>query len=98
MAASIGCDEQLIDETPAVLGIGHPVTEFVDEVTATVIGPTGREIDLPLRIAPDVVPGLTLVAPLRGATFAAGIYRFVERRDSIEIPFTVCLGTSPFSG
>jgi len=98
MAASIGCGDALIDETPAVLGLGHATDIHPRSITATLRGPNGREIDVPLRIAPVVIPGLTLIAPARGVAFAAGIYRFTIFSATGWDTFTVCLGTSPFNG
>ena len=95
---SIGCGDDLIDETPAVIGFGHGVKDYLGTITATLHGTNGREIDVPLRVARSVRPGLTLVAPVRGVAFAAGIYRFHVDDWPADQEFTVCLGTSPFFG
>ncbi len=98
LVETIGCDRSIIRETPEVLGIGHQADDAPSSIRATIEGPTRRTIDLRLRIAPGVVPGLTLVAPARAATFAPGIYRFtMDGRDG-PTGFTVCLGASPTDG
>jgi hypothetical protein len=95
---SIGCGDALIDETPAVIGFGHAVDDYLGTITVTLHGANGRELDVPLRVARSVRPGLTLVAPVRGVAFSAGIYRFHIDDWPADQAFTVCLGTSPFSG
>jgi hypothetical protein len=95
---SIGCGDALIDETPAVLGLGHGFDVHPSNIAATLVTPDGDDVDVPLRIATSILPGLTLIAPARGVTFPAGIYRFTLDDDPRTSGFTVCLGTSPFSG
>lgn len=98
LGESIGCGADIIDETPAVLGFALADGETLIGVEARLRAPLGRTLTVPIRLAREVVPGLSLAAPVRGAAFAAGIYRFELETRSGSRRVTVCLGTSPFSG
>lgn len=95
---AIGCGADIIDETPAVLGFALADGETLDRIDARLRAPLGRTLDVRLRVAREVVPGLSLVAPARGAAFAAGIYRLAIDTSHGTRLVTLCLGTSPFSG
>lgn len=95
---AIGCGADIIDETPAVLGFAFADGETLDRIDARLVAPLGRTLDVRLRVAREVVPGLSLVAPARGAAFAAGIYRLAIDTSHGTRQVTLCLGTSPFSG
>lgn len=98
LGESIGCGADIIDETPAVLGIALADGEVLEGIDARLLAPLGRTMDVRLRVARDVLPGLSLVAPARGAAFAAGIYRLAIRTSTGTRAISLCLGTSPFSG
>ncbi|CAN5489138.1 hypothetical protein BH20CHL7_BH20CHL7_16450 [soil metagenome] len=98
MDRTIGCDERLIDETPAVIGFSHLQGGAPGRISGRAIGPNRQSFDLRLRVARSVVPGLTVVAPARGLAFAAGIYRFTLDGDQGRTVVDICLRTSPFSG
>ena len=98
LGASVGCGANIVDETPAVLGFALADGESLQAIVARISAPLGRAMTVPLRVARDVLPGLSLVAPVRGAALAAGIYRFTLETTAGTREMTVCLGTSPFSG
>ena len=94
-----GCDgDASIDARPPVIGLTHPGDRVPTSVDATVLGPFGRSIAVRLRTAVDVVPGLTLLAPGRGSSFADGVYRISIRDHQGLREFRVCIGTAPFNG
>lgn len=97
MAPEIGCGDDPTDETPAVIGLGHPADIHPRSITATLRVPGDRETDVPLRIAPVVIPGLTLIAPARDVAFAPGTYTFTTTALGTTRAFTLCLG-SPSGG
>ena len=69
----MGCDDGPTSTlSPPVLGLGHATDIYPRSIVATLIRPNDVDIEVPLRIAPAVVPGLTLIAPERQAAFAAG--------------------------
>jgi len=95
---TIGCDDAYIDARPPVLGLAHPVDRAPSSVEVAVLGPFQRSVGVRLRISPAVLPGLTLLAPARGATFPDGVYRITVRDDGGIRELRVCIGTSPFNG
>lgn len=95
---TIGCGDDLIGETVPVLGITHPPGQPPQSVAMRADGPLGRTVSLRLRSTREVIPGLTLVAPSRGASFPDGIYRLILGGPSGPSTTIVCLGTAPFHG
>jgi hypothetical protein len=92
------CNETRTDPEPTVLGVSHPTDVDVTDVRARLSLYSGRSWVVPLRVVPDVVPGMTLVTSASGGTLPSGLYRLeidvggtMERR-------TVCLGSVPFDG
>jgi hypothetical protein len=94
----IGCEGADFPAKPPVIGLGHPVDRVPSSVEITASGRLDQTIATRLRTAVDVVPGLTLLAPARGATFPDGVYRITIHDDRGVRELRVCLGTSPFGG
>lgn len=95
---SIGCGDEIIGDAVSVLGITHDPGAPPSSVAMLADGPLGRTANLRLRSTREVVPGLTLVAPLRAATFPDGVYRLVLGGPDGPRTTIVCLGTAPFQG
>ncbi len=96
LADAMGCDDVRLDASPPVLGLGHATDIYPRSIVATLIRTNEADVDIPLRIAPAVVPGLTLIAPEREAAFAPGRYQFTLTEAARPVAFTLCLGDPPF--
>ncbi len=92
------CDQPDDTAQPVALAISHPGAVHVTEVIVRLLFASGRTVDVPVRVVPDVVAGMTLVAPASGVTFAPGRYRVLVESGSKERRFNICLGAGPFDG
>ncbi len=91
------CDVAHPDDEARVLGISHPTDLAITDVQAAIQVGDGR-FGVAVRLVPDVVPGMTLVAPLNLETFPPGEYRLVVRTGMGDRTLSVCLGPGPFPG
>ena len=98
LADTMGCGDGRTDASPTVIGLGHATDIYPRSIVATLIRPNDVDTEIPLRIAPAVVPGLTLIAPEREAAFAPGRYVFTLTEAARPVSFTVCLGPPPYLG
>ncbi len=94
----IGCDDAYIDERAAVLGLAHPIDRVPSSIEVDVLGPPGPSVVVRPRMVINAVPGLTLLAPGRSATFADGVYRITIHDAAGTRELRVCLGSSRFNG
>lgn len=108
MSGVIGCSGEVIDGAITVIGVGHMPDRLPDRITAT-IAPSGSSDGpgegpfpvrtYPLRIAPSVAPGLTLIAPADDPAFLPGTYRFgLDYGADGRRTFTICVGGAPPGG
>lgn len=100
-AVELGCTGSRTGETlvsadpPAVIGLGHAPGDAPRTVSAErVLQGSGSAAFIPLVIAREPIPGLTLLVPANGDAFPPGVYRLttttgVETRD-----LTICAGVS----
>ena len=92
------CNEARTDPDPTVLGISHPAGTPLADVSARLSLYSGRSWVVPLRVVPEVVPGMTLVTSASGGTLPSGLYRLeIDEGGTVERR-TVCLGSVPFDG
>jgi hypothetical protein len=81
-------------EQPALLAIGHPVGVDVSTARLELLLDGGRTRSMPVLIARDVVPGLSLLAPASGQAFPTGVHR-LDVGDGADARTTrVCIGVA----
>ncbi len=90
--------ETRFGEEPTVLGISHPVDTIVSDVTASLALPGGQSRDIPLRVVPEALPGVTLVEAVSGGSLPPGQYRLRVQETGGPQRLTICLGSGPFDG
>lgn len=88
------CGGTTVRGSPEGLGIAHPTDRAVRVTSMRVDGRPPQQLatDIATLQATDVVPGLTLIAPTRGATFEPGTYRLGIEDDSGLRVLTLCVG------
>ncbi|HYH93603.1 MAG TPA: hypothetical protein VD763_10620, partial [Candidatus Saccharimonadales bacterium] len=88
-----GGDPALAAVRPTVMGLTHAVGDAPSEVSAQLQFSGGRSSEVPLLVSPDVLPGLTLLAPGNGDGLALGVYRVTIGDGPSGRHATFCLGT-----
>lgn len=81
-------------EQPALLAIGHPVGEDVSATRLELVLDGGRTRSMPVLIARDVVPGLSLLAPAGGQAFPSGVHRLSVGEGAAARTTRVCIGVA----
>lgn len=104
LAGDVGCERSRMDETPVALGIGLPDGARLDGAEALRERTSGGNAAVGLRIVPQAMPGLALIAPRDAERFRPGIYQFRlvidgrGRSDDLVRRLRMCLGPPPFEG
>jgi hypothetical protein len=81
-----------------VLGVAHPVDAPVLSVRAERRFEGGRVLPAPVSVAPNVVPGLSIVGRSAEVPWPPGYYRLAVETPGGEESLVVCLGEVGASG
>ncbi len=100
-AVDLSCTGSRTGETivssdpPAVIGLGHPPGEAPATVVAErVLQGSGSAEFIPVSIAREPIPGLTLLVPANGDAFPPGVYRLTTTTGFEARDRTICAGVS----
>ncbi len=80
-------------DPPAVIGLGHPPGDAPTTVLAQRVVEGSAEA-VPLVVAREPIPGLTLVVPASGDAFPPGVYRLTAWTGDEARDRTFCAGVS----
>ncbi len=80
-------------DPPAVIGLGHPPGEAPTSILAERIIHGSADV-VPLAMAREPIPGLTLLVPASGDAFPPGEYRLTTRAGDEARDRTICAGVS----
>lgn len=107
LGGEIGCDRSRMDDTPMALGLGLPDDAWLVAAEALRDRSTGGAAAVGLRLVPDALPGLALIAPRDLPRFRAGLYSLrlhveglpgEDRGQPVVRTVRICLGPPPFDG
>ena len=84
--------EAVVTEAPTVIGLGHEPGRPPEDVRTQLQFDAGRLAAQPVLIAREALPGLSLVAPARTASFAPGVYRLTLEDAGAPRTLVLCAG------
>ena len=85
-------DRVVLDEPPTVIGLGHSVGAPPASVSARLMLGAGRTVEVPILVAREAWPGLTIMVPAVDRPFSNGAYRLDLQGQEAPATRIVCLG------